>query len=218
MAVRDVKMTAEEFRLLESDKRCELINGEIVYMSPSCGLSSAYPLIMGTEPQTDSLYKSISDLPAGVPRPGFLHQKISGEIFFSIKSYISKHKGKCQVYAAPADVKLSDDTVVQPDIFVTCDPSRIDGQYHNGAPDWVIEILSPSTAGIDLGKKLFLYRSAGVREYWAIDPDEKKIIVYLFENSHSNIEFYSFKDSISAGIYRNNDEPLVIRAADFFDE
>ncbi|MCI7767238.1 MAG: Uma2 family endonuclease [Oscillospiraceae bacterium] len=185
MAAENVKITAEQFRTMKLDKRCELIDGEIVLMSPA---------------------------------PGFLHQKISGDIFFSIKSYILRNKGKCQVYAAPADVKLNDDTVVQPDIFVTCDPNRIDGQYHNGAPDWVIEILSPSTAGTDLGKKLYLYKSAGVREYWAVDPDEKRIIVYLFEGERSNIELYSFEDSISAGIYRSSAEPLVIRAADFFTE
>ena len=106
------------------------------------------------------------------PAPTWVHQGISGELFLQIATFL---KGKpCKVYAAPFDVRLfpadddSDDTVVQPDIVVVCDRSKLDRSGCRGAPDMLVEILSPSTARHDQLVKLQLYKKAGVREYWIV--------------------------------------------------
>jgi Uma2 family endonuclease len=113
------------------------------------------------------------------------HQRVSGELFFYLKSYLT---GKpCEVFAAPFGVRLfpekdhSDDTVVEPDILVVCDPSKIDERGCNGAPDLIIEILSPSTICKDRIFKFNKYLEAGVREYWIVDPDAKMVQVFILE-------------------------------------
>ena len=120
------------------------------------------------------------------PAPAPYHQYISAELIYLIKHYLRK-KG-CQAYHAPFDVRLplpdeyqkdgKISTVVQPDIFVVCDVSKIDHQGCNGAPDWVIEILSKSTAKKDLIEKFEVYQHSGVKEYWIIHPDERTLLAY----------------------------------------
>ena len=124
-------------------------------------------------------------------------------------NYINKNHGKCEAFEAPTDVKLNEKTVVIPDIFVACDPDNFDDQQYNGAPDWIIEIVSPSNAVHDFKDKLFLYKSSGVREYWIIDPMNEKVLVYRFGNSNVT-EFYTFDDTITVGIYSENSETLDI--------
>lgn len=119
------------------------------------------------------------------PAPGVRHQKISAELLRQVANHL---KGKpCQVFASPFDVRLSDssaasdnyvDTVVQPDLLVICDKSRLDEKGCNGAPDLVIEILSHSTAFVDLKTKFDLYQRHGVLEYWIIHPAEQTLLVY----------------------------------------
>jgi len=114
--------------------------------------------------------------------PNTTHQQIlvalSSELFFFLK-------GKtCKVFPAPFDVRLfyeedeSDDTVVQPDVVVVCDPNKLGKEGCRGAPDLVVEILSPSNSAIVMERKLNLYREAGVREYWVVDPDNLEISIY----------------------------------------
>ncbi len=143
------------------------------------------------------------------PSPFIRHQDISGELFYEIKSYIKRNGGKCRVFAAPTDVKLSDDTVVVPDIFVVCNPENFDEQKYNGAPDWVIEIISPNSMNRDRYDKCALCRSAGVKEYWVIDPLHSKIMVYKFGEPNT-VEFYNFDDRITAGIFKDKPEPLTV--------
>lgn len=143
------------------------------------------------------------------PSPNINHQRISGNLYFEIKSYIKRNKGKCEIFEAPTDVKLNEKTVVIPDIFIACDPDKFDDQQYNGAPDWVIEIVSPSNATHDFKDKLYLYSVAGVREYWIIDPAEEKVLVYRFGKPHIT-EIYTFDDEITVGIYKDNAEPLTI--------
>ena len=88
---------------------------------------------------------------------------------------------------------------VEPDISVICDRDKITDQGCNGAPDWVIEIVSPGSRKMDYYKKLFKYRTAGVREYWVVDPDKKCVTVYSFDAD--NMEEYLFGEEIPAGIY-----------------
>lgn len=141
--------------------------------------------------------------------PNIVHQRLSGEVFYSIREHIKKNKGKCEVFSAPTDVKLDSGNIVVPDIFVACNPENFDEQKYNGAPDWIIEIASPSNASRDYADKLHLYRKAGVREYWIIDPMNEKIVAYRFKTT-SVVEVYTFDDDIPVGIYSESPAPLSI--------
>lgn len=134
--------------------------------------------------------------------PSRTHQKISGSLFAEIHNYIKGKKGKCEVFAAPFAVFLNKDDrdYVEPDISIICDRDKIDERGCNGAPDWIIEIVSPSTSRMDYGIKLFKYRSAGVREYWIVNP--KTHTVNLFDLEHGEMSNqYSFDDDIPVCIY-----------------
>lgn len=142
--------------------------------------------------------------------PSRRHQKISMELSATIRDYIRSHNGSCEVYSAPFAVFLSEDdrNYVEPDISVICDPEKLTDRGCTGAPDWIIEIVSPSSRRMDYFVKLFKYRSSGVREYWIVDPDKKQIIAYDFINDDMNQ--YTFADSVKVGIY----EDLVIDFAE----
>ena len=129
------------------------------------------------------------------------HQDISGELYTDIKTYIRSHNGRCNVYPAPFAVFLNEDdkTYVEPDISVICDSDKLTDQGCKGAPDWIIEIVSPGSRRMDYFSKLFKYRTAGVREYWIVDPIKNLNVVYNFDTSDS--EQYTFADTIKAGIY-----------------
>ena len=133
--------------------------------------------------------------------PSRTHQKISMRLSNEISSYISRNHGKCEVYAAPFAVFLTSDQLnyVEPDISVICDPSKLDEKGCHGAPDWIIEIVSPGSRSMDYFTKLFKYRMAGVREYWIVDPGIKQIMVYQFEQEM--MEHYSFGEDVPVGIY-----------------
>lgn len=135
------------------DERAELINGEIFLMAPS---------------------------------PSRGHQGISVELTRQFANYLEGKK--CKAYHAPFDVRLFEkegdapedvDTVVEPDLVVICDPSKLDDRGCKGAPDMVVEILSPSTQRHDRLVKLGLYQRAGVREYWIVSPEEQTVQVFL---------------------------------------
>ena len=134
--------------------------------------------------------------------PSRKHQEISGELYADIKEYIEEHKGKCEVYAAPFAVYLDErsNTYVEPDISVICDSDKLDDRGCKGAPDWVIEIVSPASKKMDYLLKLLKYRSAGVKEYWIVDPEKNRVIVYNFTGDES-VNDYTLQDSIKAGIY-----------------
>ncbi len=143
------------------------------------------------------------------PAPNIKHQILSKKLLKKIDDYIEDNSGKCIVLSAPTYVKLNDDDIVQPDIFVVCDPDKLDEQKCNGAPDWVIEILSPHNSDHDTVEKLALYQKSGVREYWIVDPMNEKVLVYPFEQAKA-VGIFTFTDKITAGIYKDNPEQLVI--------
>ncbi|MCR5730969.1 MAG: Uma2 family endonuclease [Ruminococcus sp.] len=127
------------------------------------------------------------------------HQDIVLGLGSEIRSFIKHNNGECKPFVAPLDVKLDDYNVVQPDVFVICDPSKFDDKRCYGAPDWCIEVLS-SNRRDDLINKLGLYQAHGVREYWIVDPKNEKTLVYFFEKSDfPNI--YTFDTAIPVGIY-----------------
>lgn len=115
--------------------------------------------------------------------PSVSHQLISMGVSVQIAAHIQKKRGDCLVLTAPVDVWLDEDeyTMIQPDIIILCKKERLHRRCIMGAPDFVIEILSPSTGKKDAFLKLAKYRYAGVREYWMIDPEKKRIATYFFE-------------------------------------
>ncbi len=131
--------------------------------------------------------------------PNVLHHDIATELFTELRSYIRSKGGSGKPFLAPLDVKLDDQNVVQPDVFVVCDRDKIDSKRINGAPDLVIEIMS-SNRYIDLFRKLDLYSRLGVREYWIVDPRDRKTIVYFFEQTDYP-QIFTFDDSIPVGIF-----------------
>lgn len=143
--------------------------------------------------------------------PVRMHQKLVSELTQLIGHYIKSKGGNCDIYPSPFAVFLDKNgkNYVEPDISVICDKSKLDDRGCNGAPDWIIEIISPSTQQVDYGVKLFKYRSAGVREYWIVNPLKNTVTVYDFEHETGTVQ-YSFDDTIPVCIYKD----LTINIAD----
>ena len=144
--------------------------------------------------------------------PNARHQEILTELLGQFHTFL---RGKpCKVYPAPYDVRLfyeeddSDDTVVQPDISVICDEQKRGPEGCRGAPDLVIEILSPSNTAIEMERKLKLYREAGVREYWVIDPENKGLTVYHFQNDSILTDTYGADNIVPVTLFPGLDIPL----------
>ena len=135
--------------------------------------------------------------------PNTKHQMLVMDLSYQIKSYIQSNNGECKVIPSPFAVFLNEDdrNYVEPDISIICDQSKLTDKGCNGAPDWIIEIVSPSSRQMDYYKKLFKYRTAGVREYWVVDPDRQIVTVYNFEKE--TMDQYSFGDDVPAGIYED---------------
>lgn len=156
LALRDQRLhTYADYLTWPEDVRYELIDGEAYLMAPA---------------------------------PTLDHQDVAGEIYFQLRTQL---EGKpCRPYIAPVDVRLprhneSDaeiDTVVQPDVLVVCDPDKIDRRGVRGAPDWLVEVLSPSTAAHDQIVKRRIYERAGVREYWLVHPTERTVTIYALQH------------------------------------
>ena len=133
--------------------------------------------------------------------PNTEHQTLVMELSYQIKDYIKHSNGDCAVFPAPFAVFLNENDInyVEPDISIICDKSKITDKGCNGAPDWIIEIVSPSSKPMDYFTKLFKYRTVGIREYWIVDPIKQRVTVYFFERE--TVEEYSFGNDIPVGIY-----------------
>ena len=134
--------------------------------------------------------------------PTFVHQGVVEELYYQIKDYIKAHGGNCLVKLGPLDVRLDSDnrTMVQPDVIILCDRDKIRRWGIDGAPDFLAEILSPSTRRKDMSVKLAKYMNAGVREYWMIDPDKRRLLVYRLEENEFP-EMYRLTGTAPIGIY-----------------
>ena len=147
----------------------------------------------------DNRYELIDGEVFMMSAPSVEHERISRELFVQLANFL---KGKqCEVFDAPFDVCLSgkgdeDDTVVQPDILVICDKTKLDKQKCNGAPDMIIEIISPSSTKHDRLRKFNKYKQAGVREYWIADPVDQSIAVHILESGRYFIGAYKGEGSI----------------------
>lgn len=134
--------------------------------------------------------------------PSRIHQKLIAQFTHIIANYIDSHRGDCEVYPAPFAVFLNSDdkTYVEPDISIICDKSKLDDRGCNGAPDWIIEIVSPSSRKMDYLTKNALYSDAGVREYWIVDPANERTTVYQYEEDAAPAIF-PFNQPVTVGIY-----------------
>ncbi|MDE7311906.1 MAG: Uma2 family endonuclease [Eubacterium sp.] len=163
--------TIDDIYALPDGEHAELIDGQIFYMAP----------------------------------PNRLHQEISFALSRKIADYIDEKHGSCscKVYVAPFAVFLNADdrTYVEPDISVICDKDKLTENGCSGAPDWIIEIISPSNPERDYIQKLSLYKAACVREYWIVDPQENRVVVYNLEQDRFQMKAYTFQDQIRSNIF-----------------
>ncbi len=184
---KEYEFTYGDYCNWNDDKRCELIYGAAYDMTPA---------------------------------PSIKHQSILGEIFRQISNYLVNKT--CQVFVAPFDVRLpehneTDDevpTVVQPDIVVTCDKSKLDSRGLRGAPDMVIEVLSPATLKKDMTVKLNLYEHHKIKEYWIVNPNDKNVMVFILgkNKKYSKPSYYFSDDKPQISIF----EDLTINLRDVF--
>ncbi|GHT67244.1 hypothetical protein AGMMS50239_30070 [Bacteroidia bacterium] len=192
-----------------------------VYITPSGRYTYADYLTWQDYRRRELIHGVVHDL---FSSPSMLHAKISRNLIFLFLWFVRKRKEKCQVFHAPFAVRLSKngeiaddkiDTVVEPDICVVCDASKLDTKGCIGAPDLIVEVQSPSTRRRDLNEKLHLYESAGVREYWTIDPPPKTLTVFLLqENSKYGAGTVYKKGKAPVGIF----EGLTIGLKELFEE
>ena len=152
----------------------------------------------------DSRYELIDGVLFEMNAPTLVHQALIGLLHMEFAQYVRESKGTCKVFLSPCDVRLDmdDKTMVEPDLMVICSRERITMHYCNGAPDFVAEILSPSTKRKDTMLKAKKYLRAGVREYWIVDPDSRVILVYDFEaEDYIFPAIYTFKDKVPVNIW-----------------
>lgn len=143
--------------------------------------------------------------------PSLTHQTLSIELASTFRNYIKSKGGTCRVLTAPFAVNLDADDKdwVEPDISVICDPNKLTDRGCSGAPDLIIEIVSPSSRKMDYSLKNTIYSQADVREYWIVDPVKERVTVYRYEEDAAPT-IYTFTQPITIGIYKD----LTITIAD----
>jgi len=134
--------------------------------------------------------------------PTSAHQLIAGLIYAKLLMHVLERKGECLPMISPLDVQLDcdDRTMIQPDVVIVCDRDKVIQRCVYGAPDFILEVLSPSSAKRDSVIKLNKYLNAGVKEYWMIDPKQKKVLVYDFESGQYPA-IYGFDSKIPVAIW-----------------
>jgi len=164
----------------------------------------------------DNRWELIDGVPYMMSAPNRQHQKILGNLFLQFGNYL---KGKsCEVYFAPFDVRLNwdtlDNTVVQPDLLIVCDHSKLDKAGCKGSPDMVVEILSPSTSRYDRNLKFHTYKNAGIREYWIIDPEPETLAVHILKDDEYIIRPYIDEEAVPVHVI----EGCTINLLEVFEE
>ncbi len=145
--------------------------------------------------------------------PGRTHQKIVAGFVQRLRNFVDDNGGPCEVYPAPFAVNLdgNDETWLEPDVVVVCDPSKLSERGCEGAPDFVAEVVSPSSLNRDYFLKATRYQRAGVREYWIVDPSCRQVTVYRYETPEHVLRTGTFEEPLAVGIFPG----LSIRVADF---
>ncbi len=177
------------------------VEEEVAYLSKKQGEYTAEDFYAFPD---DILVELIDGVIYHFGTPSVAHQRIISELSYTLKHHVVKNDGKCDVFTSPIAVQLDcdDKTIVQPDILVICDKEKITPQWILGAPDMVVEVLSPSTRKYDLTTKMAKYMNAGVREYWIVDLEKKRILVYNWENDEFPT-IYGFNDTVPVGVFDN---------------
>lgn len=171
-------------------------------------------LSMSTEDKGSYTVEDIEALPEGqraelfdgemvmLASPSTTHQELLMWLSVQIYNRIKSKGGKCKVFPAPFAVMLKNDNrnYLEPDISVICDLDKMDEKGCHGAPDWVVEIVSPSSISVDYYRKLEFYHKAGVREYWIVDYEQKSITVYNLEQEMKS-QWYDFKDIVKSHVF-----------------
>lgn len=136
--------------------------------------------------------------------PSRIHQKLVGQLSRIIGNYIESNHGSCEIYPAPFAVfiKKDDKNYVEPDISVICDKSKLSDRGCEGAPDFIIEIVSPSSRRMDYYKKCTLYAESGVCEYWIVDPEKQRTMIYRYEDDAAPM-IVPFEQDLAVGIYND---------------
>lgn len=134
--------------------------------------------------------------------PTVLHQRIAGEIYRQISNFVMEHNGQCVPLMSPIDVQLDCDerTMVQPDVAIVCESEKVCSWGIYGAPEFILEVISPSTKRKDYTKKMLKYMEAGVKEYWILDPYQQKLLVYFFESEVCPV-IHGIDRPVPVGIY-----------------
>lgn len=134
--------------------------------------------------------------------PSYVHQKLVMELSATIREYIRNNNGSCEIIPAPFAVNLNadDKTYVEPDISVICDKNKLTERGCDGAPDFVVEVVSPSSRRIDYSTKNTIYSESGVREYWIVDPAKERTTVYRYEEDAAPM-IIPFEQPVVVGIY-----------------
>ncbi len=136
--------------------------------------------------------------------PTVQHQRLVARLWAQIDDFIRSKGGKCEALMSPLDVRLDldDKTIVQPDVMIVCDPKKTEeGKRVEGAPDFVAEVFSPSTARKDFTLKYWKYKNAGVKEYWMIDPENKSVFKCDYSQEKLIMEIHDFSEKIPLAIY-----------------
>lgn len=206
--------------------------GETLQRSPGASASAVCeaPAGYGTAQKSDDVQKLLRQMPSGnytiedyeqipderrvelidgviydMSAPTTLHQQIAGEVYFQLKQYFRGGKGPCVPFISPVDVELGKDkkTILQPDVLIVCGKNKIGQKRIYGAPDWILEVISPSTSQKDYIIKTVKYMTENVREYWLIDPKIKKVIVYNLERDEGP-QIHDLKGKLPTGIYQGD--------------
>ncbi len=157
--------------------------------------------------------------------PTIPHQVLGGEIFALLRDFLRKKKGPCMPLVSPVDVQLDrdDKTILQPDVMVVCDRSKLTPARVFGAPDFLVEVLSPGTRSKDMLIKYNKYRNAGVKEYWAVDPKKETVIQYLFDDpceeepdGDITLRLYSFDQPVPVELFQGELEINFREIADSY--
>ena len=154
----------------------------------------------------DERYELIDGVLYSMSSPTSIHQVIAGKIYNKLENFVDKKKGKCVPIISPIDVQLDCDnkTMVQPDVVVICDRDKFQKGIVYGAPEFIVEVLSPSTKKKDKTLKVHKYLNAGVQEYWMVDPQKKSVVVYVEDGEDDyDIHVYSFEHEVPVHIFNN---------------
>ena len=195
-------MNLEDREQIKKEKKINRVEEPVAYVVKRPEQQGEYTLEDYYALPDDRRVELIDGVFYDMSAPSFVHQHLSSSIFGTLKEFFDKKKGNCMPMFAPLDVNLDcdDKTMVQPDVVILCDRSKIRSWGVYGAPDFCMEILSESTRRKDCVKKLQKYIEAGVKEYWILDPFQKMMLTYCWKDDYA-AHVYPLEGSLGLELY-----------------